>query len=141
MDYFDTSVLVTLLTNESGRTETLTEWFDRRPFRTRAISPWVVAEFSSAVAQKKREGVLNVAGRAEALASFTSLRQNFRMLAITSKHHLDAAHMVDSARNLRAPDALHLAIARDVGAQLWTFDAGMVRAAEELSLLAAIPAL
>ena len=39
-----------------------------------------------------------------------------------------------SAKPLRASDALHLAIAADAGAQLWTLDKPMAEAGQALAL-------
>lgn len=140
MDYLDTSLLIGLLTREE-RSRQLDIWFQRLPPKPVAISAWVIAEFSSALAFKIRLGILDPVERAFTLARFHRLRQNYRMLPIEMTHFMDAARMVDRARNLRAQDALHLAVASSAGATVWTLDEGLVKAASELSLLAAIPDL
>ena len=140
MDYFDTSLLVTLLSRER-LARPLDEWMQARPQNDRSSSLWVVAEFSSALALKLRIGALDPLTRALTHSQFNRLRQSFQMLPIEAGHFLDAANMVDRAHNLRAPDALHLAIARASGATVWTLDADMVKAAKELSLPVAMPEL
>lgn len=140
MNYFDTSVLVSLLTREP-LSPAVGKWFRDVPLESQAVSAWVIAEFSSALAVKVRIGVLDAVERGRALARFHRLRQGFQLLPIETMHFLAAAHMVDRARNLRATDALHLAVAGSAGATVWTLDEGMVKAANQLSLLAAIPPL
>ncbi len=89
-----------------------------------AVSDWVTAEFSSALALKIRTGALTRERRTIALGTYEDLRiRTFAILPVASHHFHAAARYADrDDLNLRAADALHLAICVGHGATLLTLD-------------------
>lgn len=116
----DTSVLVAAFTPDphSQRAET---WLDHDILFS--ISDWAAAEFSSAIRNKVRQGYI----RADAVDSIETLfdawtqNQGGRR-PVQSSDHLVARRLVSRHEGLRAPDALHLAVAMRLGLPLGTFD-------------------
>ncbi len=100
------------------------EWLEDRDEDVLAISPWVVTEFSSALARKERAGDISGDRRAAALAAFARLRANdVRLLPIEQRQFYAAARYADQhVLGLRSGDAFHLAICADHGATLCTLD-------------------
>jgi uncharacterized protein len=123
MLYLDTSLLVSALTNEE-ETEAVQEWLAQQDARELTISDWVMTEFSSALSIKLETGQLATEHRAAALATLTRLAaETFRVLAVERPSFRAAARLADQhALNLRAGDALHLAVCADHGAMLCTLD-------------------
>jgi uncharacterized protein len=123
MLYLDTSLLVSALTNEE-ETEAVQEWLAQQDARELTISDWVMTEFSSALSIKLQTGQLATEHRAAALATLTRLAaETFRVLAVERPSFRAAARLADQhALNLRAGDALHLAVCADHGATLCTLD-------------------
>ena len=67
--YLDTSVLVAALTHEAETTR-MQQWLRDQAVATLAVSEWVVAEFSSALALKMRSRQITATNRADALAEW-----------------------------------------------------------------------
>ncbi|MGK6355264.1 type II toxin-antitoxin system VapC family toxin [Sphingomonas sp. DT-207] len=135
MIYLDASLAVALLTPEE-HSEQADAWFARQPVGSLFISGWVVTEVSSALALKVRSNALTLDRRAAALAAWNVLREaSFLTLAVEDEHFEKAAQIADRYDlGLRGGDALHLAIARDAGCRLATFDKRMANAALELGV-------
>lgn len=75
MDYFDTSLVVALLTHEphSARAD---RWFAARAPGAVAVSAWVATEFAAALAAKVRLGTLTQDRLAAAVTAFRELSSN-----------------------------------------------------------------
>ncbi len=123
MLYVDTSVLVSALTNETNTSRSQT-WLAEQAASELTISDWTVTEFASALSIKLRTGALSELHRAAALSAFTRLSsESFEVLPVARAEFRSAARLADQSQlNLRAGDALHLAICANHGATLCTLD-------------------
>ncbi len=123
MDYLDTSVVVSALTNEV-ETKRVQRWLAERDRDSLAISDWVQVEFAAALAMKVRLGKLDSGQQAAIQASFDALAtRSFLSLVIGPASYRTAAGFASRhAAGLRAGDALHLAVAAEHGATLRTLD-------------------
>jgi predicted nucleic acid-binding protein len=135
MLYVDTSVLVSALTNEADTTLSQT-WLAKQETSELTISDWTVTEFASALSIKLRTGGLNAQHRAAALSTFTRLSaESLRVLQVTHEDFRAAARYADQSQiNLRAGDALHLAICANHGARLCTLDRRLGKAASQVGV-------
>jgi predicted nucleic acid-binding protein len=115
-------------------------WLENRPVRV-IISDFGQAEFVAALGRKVRSRALT---EADAVAAI----ENFGHWTATScqRVHVASGDIAQATfwlrqfdLNLRAPDAIHLATAHRLGAELATFDAGMAAAARRLGVVLALP--
>ena len=141
MLYVDTSVLVSALTHEADTVRSQ-DWLARQDVQSLAISDWTEAEFSSALSIKLRAGALSPEHRAASSAAFLRLAaESLRVLPVDRPDFRLAARYADQSElNLRAGDALHLAICANRGARLCTLDRRMAEAATRLGLASVSPA-
>ena len=135
MLYVDTSVIVSALTNEVDTALSQT-WLARQETSELTISDWTMTEFASALAIKLLTGALGVDHRAAALSAFTRLCvDSFRTLPVAREDFRTAVRFADQSElNLRAGDALHLAICANHGASLCTLDRRLAQAAPRVGV-------
>ena len=121
--YLDTSLLVAAFTLEEG-TDKAQQWLAAADPETLHISEWTVAEFSSALSLKLRTEQIDIAQRTRILSAFRArVAGSFTIIDIDARHFRAATGFVERHKlNLRAADALHLAVAADYGLTLCTLD-------------------
>jgi uncharacterized protein len=126
--YADTSVLVAFVF-DGPETERLRDWL-RRTTQQIIVSDLARLEFPAVVTRSTRTGRLNPSEASAALASFDLFAARSRPLRHDRADFAAAEMFVrDFATKLSAPDALHLASAKNAGAMLATFDARLAEAA------------
>lgn len=134
LHYLDTSAAVPAFVRERA-SERVQAWLGRQPAGGVAISPWVIAEFSSALALKVRTAELSQDIFASAFAEWRRFTAAVRLIEIVGRHFEQASQFCQRHElALRAGDALHLAIASAAGCTLVTLDEPMAKAALELGV-------
>jgi len=125
--YLDTSVLLTFVLEESGSEEV-------RNWLRRARGPFIVSdlarlEFSAVATRETRTGRYTTGDATRALAIFDRLRGHSLPLRHSrADFDLAEAFLRDFETKLRAPDALHLASARNAHAAFATLDLRLAEA-------------
>lgn len=136
--YLDTSVIVAALVNESASERASAFLWEAANTSRLVVSDWTLTEFASAIALKVRTGQLSSDYQPEIEQVFDALvSETFELLTIERRHFLLAAKLASQrAVNLRAGDALHLAISEEVRAELVTLDRRMAEAGAALEIRA-----
>ena len=132
--YFDASVLVALFADDffSARLRKAMKGRQVMP----VVSDFAAAEFASVIARLVRTKELSAKEAREAFSSFDAWVENSAASVQSSPEDIKLA--VDALRrlnmNLRAPDAIHIAVASRLGAELATFDTRMSDCAKILGV-------
>jgi len=129
--YLDTSAAVALFVPEP-KTPAIAAWFAANADPLVAAD-WIVTELASALAIKERRGDLEAEQALAVWQEFSAIcGTGLRLVPVTRAAFAAAAELVRDARTgLRAGDALHLAVAREVGAaEIATLDATLAANAE-----------
>lgn len=135
MLYVDTSVLVTLCTNE-GKTADVVKWYADCA-QELASAAWCVTEFASAMGLKQRTGQLTEEQAQTAWLQFERMCANdLQLLPVeVMTFHRAAMLTMDASAGLRAGDALHLACAMQAKAQgIVTLDAVLAKNAKRFKV-------
>ena len=135
MVYLDTSVAVPLFVPEPS-SDLVDKWLGACDIPI-VSSDWIITEFSSALAIKERSGALSAKDSKAAWRSFETFCQTgLRLAPVSRQAFAEAASMTRRATHgLRAGDALHLAVALEIGAKtLATLDIMMAGNAKRLKL-------
>ncbi len=134
MIYLDTSVLGAVFFREAGSVD-LVAWLERRRKQGLTISAWTLTEMASVGGIKQRTGAIDTVVRQQALANFQRFASaHLGLVEIDPADFRAAAVFIDMPLNLRAGDALHLAVARRVGARLASLDRRMSEAADAIGV-------
>ena len=137
MIYLDTSVVAAIFFREPGAAKLVARLESQRR-RELVVSAWVLTEMASAAGIKQRTGALDPAEAQEALAHFHRFTStHLRTVEVDPVDFRAAVTLLDGS-DLRAGDALHLAICRRIGADLASIDRRLCKAAkrEHITLLA-----
>ena len=139
MYVLDTSVLVALLAREAGA-GAVRQWLGQQN-RQLAITHWTIAEFASAMAAKVRDGQMKPEDRLRATQELDRLAlEAFHVAPLLRWHFEEAARLCSRADLiLRAPDAIHVAVALELSAILVTNDKAMSTAARVLGITVETP--
>ena len=132
--YLDASVLVSALIQDdhTERAKRLTG-----AGMDLALSRWTLAEASSAFALNLRIGRLNASQHAEAERKLDGMIEGNLIEQVLSTDFDAARKLVRRQANLRAPDALHLAIVQRTRLTLATFDRRLADAARQAGVAVA----
>jgi len=114
--YLDTSAAVPLFVPESS-SDKVAAWLESGA-DTLVSADWILTEFASALAIKVRRGELAQRHAASAWDNFEIFCQSgLRLVPVTRATFVRAAQLIRNIRGeLRAGDALHLAMAIEAGA-------------------------
>jgi hypothetical protein len=140
MVYVDTSALVPMFFNEAG-TDTVLAWIEASGERL-AISDWTLTEFASAAAMKVRARQAPTALARQAVTRCAAFADARLLVAVPGRAEFRRAAALagDAALELRAGDALHLAIAEAAGASaLLVLDRALAAAARAIGLNVVAP--
>jgi len=139
MIYVDTSVFVALCTTEP-KSDDVAKWYINSSAKM-ISSTWAFTEFSSALSLKVRTGQITEKQSREAWKKFDGLCQNdIELLPIENEVYYSAGILViDSKSNLRAGDALHLAVAKQLKSKsLATLDKVLAKNASNVKIQAVL---
>jgi predicted nucleic acid-binding protein len=100
------------------------------------VSDFGAAEFASAIARRFRMRIVTEKEAVSAFADFDHWRARVATHVVVESADVVAAETIIRRLDLplRAPDALHIAIAQRLGAELATFDEKMKSGAQALGL-------
>ena len=126
--YLDASVLLSLLIADA-HTASASAWYSELR-ATVVVSDFANLEVSAVASRHLRIGTLTLGQVDGALVDFDALRAGCERLPHSATDFQLAERLVrDFSTKLSAPDALHLASAKNAGAALATFDARLAEAA------------
>ncbi|HEY0299750.1 MAG TPA: type II toxin-antitoxin system VapC family toxin [Rhizomicrobium sp.] len=136
--YLDTSVVVSFFVADSLSARS--DAFLRGVRSPLVLADFAAAEFVSAIGRHRRTGVLTLADALLAISNFDRWRIAGTVAAETHSADVQAADAMLRRLDLtlRTPDAVNLAIAQRLGAELATFDQRMADCARALAIPAVV---
>lgn len=134
--YLDTSVLMSLFQTDK-HTERASVWI--AGVDAFVMSSWTLTEFSSALAVKTRMRNLRDRDRREFELQLDQWLRGRVVLSVLDGDMVEARRLVRNDVRLRAPDALHLALATRHGCSLATLDEDMAKVATDIGLTVIVP--
>jgi predicted nucleic acid-binding protein len=128
--YLDTSAIVPLILPDA-HTRKAESWFDQTEPDS-FVSSFARVEFAAVVSRRVRSEHLSPTQGRDALAIFEEWLTRTASLVKTTSHDIEIADRIvrDFDTKLSAPDAIHPAVARRLGAVLITFDQRLAAAAQ-----------
>lgn len=136
MIYLDTSFLAPLF-REEATSRKVADFVSRQSAGTLAVSKWTGVEFASLVSRDVRMGMLTAAEGRQLVDEFGSVVASSLFVFAPNSYDFELAgeYVANFATQLRAPDALHLAVAHNNGVEfVATLDEGMLSAAKRLKI-------
>jgi len=136
MIYLDTSFVTPLFRAEASSVKVV-DFVSRQAAGVLAVSKWTGVEFASMVSRSVRmKGLSAEAGQNLIEVFDATIAASFAVLAPNSyDYDLAQEYVAHFSTHLRAPDALHLAIAANHAAsKILTLDEGMLSAGKQLKL-------
>lgn len=136
MIYLDTSFLAPLF-REEATSQKVSDFVSRQSAGTLAVSKWTGVEFASLVSRDVRMGMLTVAEGRKVVDEFGLVVASSLFVFAPNNYDFELAgeYVANFATHLRAPDALHLAVAHNNGVEfIATLDEGMLSAAKRLKI-------
>jgi predicted nucleic acid-binding protein len=136
MIYLDTSFLTPLLREEATSAK-VAGFLSQQAPGTLAVSKWASVEFASLTSRDVRMGTLTASQGRRLIAEFDSLIATSLILLIPVAKDFDLAreYVAHFTTQLRASDALHLAVAHTNSVEfVATLDSGMLAAARTLKI-------
>lgn len=134
MIYLDTSVLGAIFFREPGAAGLVARLESQRK-ETLMISAWTLTEMASVGRIKLRTGAIDAEMCRKALGNFQRFASmHLGTAEIEPADFRTAAVLIESPTPLRAGDALHLAVARRLGARLASLDRRLCVATDVLGL-------
>lgn len=132
--YLDASVLVPLFTEEDTTKEVQTFLRQREP--TLVVSDFAAAEFVSAIGRRVRTALLTRAEAQRIFATFDDWTVGVAVAEMTLPRDVARANALLRRLDLplRTPDAINIAIAERIRAELFTLDKQMAANARQLEL-------
>ena len=146
MIYLDTSFLAPLFREEATSSK-VAAFLARQSVGTLAVGKWAAIEFASLISRDARmgalhdarSGALTVAQGRKLIAEFDAMVADALLVLTPTANDFTLAqqYVANFSTKLRAPDALHLAVAHNNGAEfVATLDEGMLFAAKKLKVAA-----
>ena len=138
MIYLDTSFLTPLFREEATSSK-VAAFLAQQSVGTLAVSKWTSVEFVSLISRDARMGALTVAQARRLIAEFDAMVADALIVLTPTANDFTLAqqYFANFSTKLRAPDALHLALAHNNGAEfVATLDEGMLFAAKKLKMAA-----
>ena len=134
MIYLDTSVLGAIFFREPGAANLVTILESQRKAKL-MISAWTLTEMASIGGIKQRTGAIDAETRQQAIANFQRFASmHLGTVEVDPADFRTAAVLIESPVALRAGDALHLAVARRLGARIASLDHRLCAAIKLLGL-------